>query len=108
MYESRRLRWLKTYERVKEYLKKEEMEPEGMGIPFNWIMDLINTAAKEFEKEERLPTKTKEEIKTIEKAKKELERGEFAGYPYHDESAEWGGGPEPEEPNPYHGTYSEE
>lgn len=99
---------------VNKYLKEEGMDTKELGIPFNWIMDLLNTAAKHLKKEEIYDLKikvqrTKEEIEK--KRKEKLPTldltGEFAGYPY-DESAEWGGGPEPEEPNPYHGTYSEE
>lgn len=119
------------------------METKELGVPFNWIMDMLNTAAKELKKEEVYDLKikaqrTKEEIEELEKEgefcsgchrpsldcsrdpcrgviedrgeeNKEENKmeGEFAGYPYY-EGEEWGGGPEPEEPNPYHGTYSEE
>ena len=107
-----KLDFLKTHKMVIEYLDREGMDPEGLGEPFNWVMDILGTASRHFKIEKFKIMGTKEEEPTKEeririKAEKELKRGEFAGYPY-DESAAWGVGPEPEEQNPYHGTYSEE
>ena len=114
--------WLDTYKRINLYLKEEQMDTKEIGVPFNWIMDLLTSAAKQFKKEEAYDLKVKiSKIKEeVEEKEKEKLLGEFAGYPFsatrrdetqvewEQEGREWGGGPEPEEPNPYHGTYSEE
>ena len=94
---------------VTDYLEEEGMDAKELGVPFNWIMDLLNTAAKHFKKEEEKEGE-KEVLNQINEDKNKEENkmeGEFAGYPYY-EGEEWGGGPEPYEPNPYDGTYSEE
>ena len=101
-------KWLETHDTVTEYMKKEEIDPVGLGLPFNWIMDMISTVEKHLRREEE---KEKEKEEQEEKRKhitvtdlvnetmgKFLTSKEFTNYPYR----------EPEEPNPYHGTYSEE
>lgn len=117
--------WLDTHKMVTNYLEDEEMDAKELGAPFNWIMDLINTAAKQFKKEaekegefcsgchrpsldcSRDPCRGVIEDRGEENKEENKMEGEFAGYPYY-EGEEWGGGPEPYEPNPYDGTYSEE
>ncbi len=102
--------FLRTHKMVTEYLEREGMDPEGLGEPFNWIIDILGTAAHKLKIEEARTISFKSKIeknRIAQKAEQELKRGEFAGYPYY-EGEEWGAGPEPEEPNPYHGTYSEE
>lgn len=111
--------WLSTHEMVMEYLKREEMDPIELGLPFNWIMDMISTVEKHFkkEKEKEDPVELKEEFEfkrrglqeypaTERYAKLLKEKEELGEYPY--DPAVYEPGPEPYEPNPYDGTYSEE
>lgn len=89
-----KIQWLDTHQMVKEYLEKEELDPIGLGLPFNWIMDMISTIEKHLRKEQETEnrkkaeanhlkikiSKIKEELKEEERDKEKLLK-EFAGYP---------------------------
>ena len=91
--------WLDTHQMVKEYLEKEELDPVGLGLPFNWIMDMISTIEKHLRKEQETENRKKAEANDlkikISRIKEELKEkdkekllGELAGYPYP-EGEDW-------------------
>jgi len=85
--------WLSTHRMVTRYLEEEGMDPIQLGIPFNWIMDMISTVEKHLRKEEenqqeKEKTKKPKKEKTKERKCVTIISDEFAGYPYP-EPDEW-------------------
>jgi hypothetical protein len=81
-YHSGRDDWLATYKRIEEIIEQEGMKGE-IGRPFDWMVDLLKSA------------KIHIEILNLKKRRQKKRTTRYIP-------------PEPEEPNPYHGTYSEE